>query len=112
MKRKGIILISAVMMIFFILPFLMLTAFANVSNMETEIIPFGDESTALIGDGNEDGITDAKDLILLTGVLLADSEYSKVFDCNSDGVLDIRDLVKLKRHIASGTPIGRIESNS
>ena len=56
MKRKTLILISVVVMIVFMLPTLMLTAFANGSDIETEIIPFDDdEPTVLIGDGNEGG---------------------------------------------------------
>ena len=113
MKRKILILISAAVMIVFMLPALILTAFANGSDIETEIIPFGDdEPTVLIGDGNEDGKIDAEDLIVLRRALLTDAKYTEVLDCNGDGVLDIRDLVRMKKHIASGTPLGKLESNS
>ena len=113
MKRKILILISVAVMIVFMLPALILTAFANGSDIETEIIPFGDdEPTVQIGDGNEDGKIDAEDLIVLRKALHTDAKYTEVLDCNGDGVLDIRDLVRMKKHIASGTPLGKLESNS
>ena len=78
-----------------------------------EIILFDDdEPTVQIGDGNEDGKIDAEDLIVLRRALLTDAEYTEVLDCNGDGVLDIRDLVRMKKHISSGTPFGKLESNS
>ena len=113
MKRKMLILISAAVMTVFMLPALMLTTFAEEVDYETEIILFDDdEPTVQIGDGNEDGKIDAEDLIVLRRALLTDAEYTGVLDCNGDGVLDIRDLVRMKKHIASGTPLGKIESNS
>lgn len=107
MKRKTLNLISAAMMIAFMLPALMLTTFADEVSYETEIIPYDNgDPTALIGDGNKDGKVNAEDLIVIRRALLTDDEYSKVLDCNGDGVLDICDLVRLEKHIVSGTPLG------
>ena len=47
-----------------------------------------------LGDGNQDGVVDVLDIVLLVGVIL-DVEYNASFDMNSDGAVDVLDVVQI-----------------
>ena len=53
-----------------------------------------------LGDGNQDGIVNVLDVILLINVIL-DNEYDAFFDMNSDNVINVLDVVQVVNIILS-----------
>jgi hypothetical protein len=51
--------------------------------------------TSLVGDVNEDGVVDVRDLAIVAkayGTFKGDSDYNPDADINKDGVVDMRDI--------------------
>ena len=61
-----------------------------------------------VGDVNADGKIDAQDLVLLRIALMnsATADQNYALDNNGDGIVNILDLIHLKKHIATGAPLG------
>ena len=108
-QRKVLILISAAVMTAFMLPALMLTAYANESDIETEIVLFDDGETIVqIGDCDGDGEITVADLTALAKAILNGESGSEALDANGDGKVNLKDLLRLKKYLAdNSTPLGK-----
>ncbi len=67
------------------------------------------EETVLLGDVNDDGVVDNKDLVRMRKYL-ADPDKTEInfanSDVNLDGEVDNKDLVRMRKHFADGVAFG------
>ncbi len=74
----------------------------NITKIEVE--PEG-----LLGDANDDGVVDMKDIIRIRKYL-ADPDVTPInmenADVNLDGVIDMKDIIRMRKHLADGVALG------